>query len=224
MYKEIQIISLILLVIGAVYSDDNIIDIPGDELEGANVCKRLEDYNVEVVTTQLEPYQKKVNSWCWSVPPRCEKYKIEFKQVNKTEILAKSRLIKECCAGYKKNEAGKKCIPICEKACVRGTCTKPNTCKCESGYGGPACDINCPSGMWGTKCKKQCDCFNDATCDPYDGKCICAKGFLGKKCEDTCTSDRYGDDCSEVCRCENGGKCDHISGECKCASGWMGPL
>jgi hypothetical protein len=223
MYKKISIFGLLLLAVSLVRPDDVIV-IPGDELEGSNVCKRVEDYTVEVVTSEAEPYQKKVNSWCWNVPPRCEKYKIEIKYVNKTSILHKSRLIKECCGGYQKHENGKKCIPVCEKPCDHGTCLLPNVCKCEAGYGGPACDINCPPNMWGKYCKNECKCKNGAACDPYDGTCQCTKGFLGEKCGETCPSDRYGENCSEICRCENDGKCDHISGECKCASGWTGPL
>lgn len=169
-------------------------------------------------------YNKNFNFLWRSIPPKCDKYKIEFKYINKTQTLPKSRLIKECCAGYKKNEAGKKCIPVCEKPCVRGECIAPNSCRCESGYGGPACDVNCPPMQWGNKCEKTCECLNGANCDPYDGTCICSKGYLGKKCEETCTPDRYGENCLEKCRCENGGTCDHISGECRCASGWMGPL
>lgn len=64
MYKLLAAISLLLTVTYLV-SADEVIDIPGDELEGANVCKRVEEYTVDVVTSELEPYQRRVNTWCW---------------------------------------------------------------------------------------------------------------------------------------------------------------
>ena len=123
------------------YADETIALI-GDELDGPNVCKRVDIYNVTVVITESVPYQEKEQAWCWSVPPRCPKYKIRFRQQNKTEVLTKTRGIKECCEGYTKNERGDRCVPHCKKPCQHGTCAAPATCKCDSGYGGPACDIS----------------------------------------------------------------------------------
>lgn len=126
--------------------------------------------------------------------------------------------------GYGVNVAGNRCIPTCTNECKFGVCLAPDVCKCEPGYGGPACDISCPPMTWGRDCSKKCDCESGATCDPYNGKCKCGKGFIGARCEEKCPQGKYGEGCSEVCRCENEGDCDHISGECICQPGWTGPL
>jgi len=222
--------------------------IPGDELEGPNVCKRIISHNVTVVVSEMVPYQESKMEWCAAFPPRCRKTVIRLKAVNKTEVLEKTQAIRECCDGYKENEQKNRCIPNCQKPCGDfGTCISPNNCKCDSGYGGPSCDISCPPGKFGKNCKKKCDCTNGAECDPYDGSCHCKRGFQGTKCENTCTPDTYGEKCQEVCRCKNGGKCNHISGEfffvdlftfkvsnyyhhvimsgeCYCQKGFTGPL
>lgn len=54
-------------------------------------------YLVEVVTTEKQAYQERENVWCWGVPPRCSKYKIKFRTVNKTQQLTKNRVVRECC-------------------------------------------------------------------------------------------------------------------------------
>lgn len=48
---------------------DETITIVGDELDGPNVCKRIEEYKVEVVVSETVPYQDRINVWCWQVPP-----------------------------------------------------------------------------------------------------------------------------------------------------------
>lgn len=221
---------------------DDALTIIGDELEGPNVCKRIDNYNVTVVVTEMVPYQESKMVWCAQIPPRCRKTEVRMRKVNKTEVLEKMRAIRECCEGYIENSLRNRCIPHCHKPCVHGVCASPGQCKCESGFGGPACDISklisiawysnsklnlfsgCPPNYFGKRCKKKCDCSNDADCDPYDGKCHCKKGYRGDKCESICSPDRYGEGCSEICRCANGGKCNHISGECYCSKGFIGPL
>ncbi|CAH1716292.1 unnamed protein product [Chironomus riparius] len=199
--------------------------IPGDELEGPNVCKRIISHNVTVVVKEMVPYQESKNEWCAAIPPRCRKTVIRLKEVNKTEVLEKTQAIRECCDGYIENEQKNRCIPYCHQPCGdHGSCISPDNCKCDSGYGGPSCDITCPPGKYGKNCKNKCDCANGAECDPYDGSCLCKKGFRGNKCENTCTSDKYGEKCQEICRCKNGGVCNHISGECYCKKGFTGPL
>lgn len=206
------------------HAEETIFTIVGDDLEGPNVCKRIDNYNVTVVVKEMIPYQESRMEWCAAIPPRCRKTVIKMKEVNKTQVIQKERAIRECCEGYKENEQRNRCVPHCQKPCGSGVCAAPNTCKCNSGYGGPSCDIFCPPGYYGTKCKKKCDCANGAECDPYDGRCHCKKGYQGTKCENTCTPDLYGEGCQEKCRCENGGKCNHISGECYCVGGFTGPL
>lgn len=41
-----------------------------------------------------------------------------------------------CCEGW----TGTSCdVPICTLACVNGQCTAPDTCLCNTGYAGEAC-------------------------------------------------------------------------------------
>lgn len=145
------------------------VNIIGDELEGPNVCKRIITHNVTVIVAEMVPYQETKMEWCAKFPPRCPKTVIKLRQVNRTEVLEKTQAIRECCEGYKENEQKNGCIPHCHRSCGYGTCSAPDVCKCDSGYGGPSCDITCPPGLFGTKCKKKCDCANDAQCDPYSG-------------------------------------------------------
>ena len=42
---------------------DDPLSIIGDELEGANVCKRIDRYNVTVVVTETVPYQERKTVW-----------------------------------------------------------------------------------------------------------------------------------------------------------------
>ncbi|CAO1410958.1 unnamed protein product [Diamesa serratosioi] len=192
----------------------------GEELIGDNVCKRVEEYNVTVVVSESVPYQERVNSWCWEVPPRCAKYKLSVREEKRVEVLTKSRGIKECCQGYTK--LGARCVPYCENKCQHGTCIATGVCKCDLKYGGPACDFSCPQGQWGKQCILKCNCENKGYCDPYNGQCRCRKGYTGFKCDKLCPADRFGLDCSEICDCKNGATCDSITGKCQCADGFAG--
>ncbi|XP_055310896.1 hemicentin-1-like [Sitodiplosis mosellana] len=111
------------------------------QLSGPNVCKRIEEFPVEVVVTEKQPYQERVENWCLAVPPRCSAYKIKFRTVNKTVALKMDRVIFECCDGYARNEAGNACKPLCTE-CKHGVCIEPNRCKCDSGFFGPACSTS----------------------------------------------------------------------------------
>lgn len=115
-------------------------DMFGGELIGDNVCKRIEEYNVTVVVSESVPYQERENSWCWSVPPRCSKYKLSVREEKRVEVLTKTRGIKECCEGYTK--LGARCVSYCENGCKHGTCIATGICKCDLKYGGSNCDIS----------------------------------------------------------------------------------
>lgn len=138
---KIAIVSLLLALTHFATANDNL-GILGDELEGPNICKRIDKYNVTVVVTEMVPFQEKKKVWCAQIPPRCTKTEIVLRQVNKTEMLEKERAIRECCEGYVENSQRNKCIPHCTKPCINGKCAAPNQCKCESGFGGPSCDIS----------------------------------------------------------------------------------
>jgi multiple epidermal growth factor-like domains protein 10/11 len=113
-----------------------------NQLEGPNICKKVVEYPVEVTVSEKQSYQERQNTWCWNVPPRCSKYKLKVRTVQKTQTLLKTKVVKDCCEGYGKNVNGTKCIAICTTGCIHGTCVAPEQCKCENGYGGPACDIS----------------------------------------------------------------------------------
>lgn len=142
----IRIVSIITLLsavnVVLVQPTSEVQSIDEDELTGPNVCKRLEEYTVEVVVTERKPYQEKRTVWCANIPPRCTKYEIRFRTINKTQLINKQRVVKDCCEGYGKNRAGDRCLPVCTTGCLHGECLAPDQCKCEAGYGGPACDIS----------------------------------------------------------------------------------
>ncbi|KAL0115633.1 hypothetical protein PUN28_010860 [Cardiocondyla obscurior] len=196
----------------------------GAALEGPNICTRQDTYTITVKVSEQKPYTVRENTWCFSFPPRCSKYKVVYRTVYKEQELTKQRPVEECCKGYAETTNGERCIPVCSEDCRHGTCIAPDVCKCESGYGGPLCDFRCPLGKWGRDCEMDCKCQNGATCDPFDGKCMCTRGWTNVYCDQKCLPDRYGQDCAEKCRCRNGGSCHHISGECHCAPGYTGPL
>lgn len=65
------------------------------------------------------------------------------------------------------------CNPICEKGCVYGKCVKPNECKCDFGYVGSTCSI-------------ECNCNGNAECagpDKLDECGPCHNNTMGKNCE-----------------------------------------
>ncbi|XP_026848134.1 protein draper-like [Drosophila persimilis] len=110
------------------------------ELDGPNICKRRESYPVEVVYTELQSYQERGSNWCLTIPPRCSTYRIKNRVVNKTKTIMKNRIVRDCCDGYV--SSGGECVPHCTDHCEHGRCIAPEKCKCDHGYGGPACDIS----------------------------------------------------------------------------------
>ena len=43
-------------------------------------------YTVPVKVQTQQPYQLRTYAWCWSIPPKCSRYKIQMKTVFKTEV------------------------------------------------------------------------------------------------------------------------------------------
>ncbi|KRF97614.1 uncharacterized protein Dwil_GK17064, isoform B [Drosophila willistoni] len=222
------------------------------DLDGPNICKRRETYTVEVVTTELQPYQQRGSTWCISVPPRCSTYSIKQRVINKTQTLNKVRIVRDCCDGYV--ERGNECVPHCSEPCDHGRCIAPEKCKCDHGYGGPACDIicrclnnsscdpetgncicsagwtgedcadPCPVGFYGMMCQERCPeiLHGNKSCDHITGEILCRTGYLGLTCEHPCPAGLYGPGCKFKCNCEHGGECNHITGQCQCLPGWTG--
>ena len=108
---------------------------------------------------------------------------------------------------------------------------------------GLVCANPCPSGSYGSGCKKKCECYNGAGCDPLNGNCHCKPGYQGSKvrvggqvgpitgnhislfqCHELCPLGSYGSDCKETCQCLNDGSCNPEDGSCNCAHGWKGDI
>ncbi|XP_026667029.1 multiple epidermal growth factor-like domains protein 8 isoform X3 [Ceratina calcarata] len=85
-----------------------------------------------------------------------------------------------CGDGYKTetpssyNEFGRKiCVPMCTQGCVRGTCVEPNVCRCDFGYVGANCSI-------------QCQCNGHSNCagpDKLDVCLECHNNTMGPQCD-----------------------------------------
>ncbi|KAI9585727.1 protein draper-like [Glossina fuscipes] len=227
-------------------------DGPEPELEGPNICKKIGSYNVEVITTEMQNYQVRTPSWCLSVPPRCAAYSFKERIVNKTQSITKSRIVKECCKGYKR--AGSLCQPDCMPKCQHGACVAPNKCVCDQHYVGPVCDIickcknnsscdpqtgrciclpgwtgedcsqPCEEGTYGMGCKDKCPnvVHSNKSCHHITGEIVCRDGYIGLACEHPCPAGYYGYACTKACSCANGVGCNHITGTCRCTPGWTG--
>ncbi|XP_064604677.1 multiple epidermal growth factor-like domains protein 10 isoform X1 [Liolophura sinensis] len=75
-------------------------------------------------------------------------------------------------------------------ACDKDTSECPNLSpRCESGFQGYNCTLNCSSYTWGPDCKETCgQCHGRAVCDGVSGDCPlenprCAIGYTGPRCE-----------------------------------------
>ncbi|XP_018801912.1 PREDICTED: multiple epidermal growth factor-like domains protein 10 isoform X5 [Bactrocera latifrons] len=219
----------LLSIINIVYSNDMLVSL-SEGLDGPNVCKKRENYPVEVTTTELQSYQERQTVWCLNVPPRCSSYQIKHRTVNKTRTLMKTRIVRACCDGYTENPNGDGCIPKCTHDCEHGKCIAPEKCKCEQGWGGETCDLsvhcetNCPVGYYGENCDQVCRCLNNSSCDPDSGRCICAAGWTGVDCSEPCPHGFFGVGCKERCpdSAQNNTSCDHITGEIVCRPGYIG--
>ncbi|GBP44981.1 Multiple epidermal growth factor-like domains protein 8 [Eumeta japonica] len=76
-----------------------------------------------------------------------------------------------CGAGYKRVDGA--CVAVCSQGCVRGVCIKPDQCRCDFGYVGANCSI-------------QCQCNGHSNCEGPDklDKCIeCHNNTMGAQCE-----------------------------------------
>ncbi|XP_049864899.1 multiple epidermal growth factor-like domains protein 8 [Pectinophora gossypiella] len=78
----------------------------------------------------------------------------------------------ECGQGHKRAAAGG-CQAVCAQGCVRGVCVSPDVCRCDFGYVGANCTI-------------QCQCNGHSHCEGPDklDKCIeCHNNTMGNQCE-----------------------------------------
>ncbi|GLH01298.1 Laminin subunit alpha [Gryllus bimaculatus] len=77
----------------------------------------------------------------------------------------------QCGQGYR-SEKGM-CVPVCSQGCVRGICIEPDMCKCDFGYVGANCSI-------------QCQCNGHSDCEGPDKLTVCLScqnNTQGPRCE-----------------------------------------
>ncbi|XP_046740678.1 uncharacterized protein LOC124408059 isoform X2 [Diprion similis] len=192
-----------------------------NSLSGEHVCNRVENYTLTAKETYTDPVKVQTYTWCFQVPPRCEKTRIEIRERYRIKTTVEQRTISECCEGYViqevhgEAETEPKCIPFC-KSCENGICLAPNFCQCESGYQGDSCAHQCPPGSWGKQCMQQCDCASGESCNPVSGICECPAGWQGPGCKLACPEGRWGFRCKSVCNCvEKYPSCDPETGNCR---------
>ena len=58
----------------------------------------------------------------------------------------------------------------------RGRCLQDGTCECARGFGGKACEKECPGGY-------QNQCLGRGECDHVTMTCVCDSLYEGKACE-----------------------------------------
>lgn len=189
-------------------------------LIGDHVCSRVENYTVTSYDTYTEPVVVNTFTWCLQIPPRCPKTRTELRQRYRIKTEQKSKIVKECCEGYKMvmihndTETDARCSPLCEK-CLAGICIAPNKCQCDSGYHGDDCARGCPIGTWGFYCMEVCNCGKNNICDPINGACQCSPGLQGPQCQEPCAIGQWGLDCANKCTCQNqDNNCDAVTGRC----------
>ncbi|XP_049770664.1 nascent polypeptide-associated complex subunit alpha, muscle-specific form-like [Schistocerca cancellata] len=81
-------------------------------LLGEHVCHRKETYNVTMKVRSKEPVTLRTYEWCMKVPPRCSKYHTELREVDRTQVVSRDRLVEECCAGFQKDQD--RCVPVAD--------------------------------------------------------------------------------------------------------------
>lgn len=64
----------------------------------------------------------------------------------------------QCGAGHKR--VGGACAAVCSQGCVRGVCVQPDRCRCDFGYVGANCTI-------------QCQCNGHSHCEGPDKLDVC---------------------------------------------------
>nr|CAD7258119.1 unnamed protein product [Timema shepardi] len=186
------------------------------ELSGEHICPKEETYTVTMRVNVKEPVTIKTYTWCFRIPPRCSKYKVEMRDKFKVQQEKRTRWATACCPGYAPDKTESVCVPVCstEGGCLHGRCESPEFCTCEPGYVGERCDTECISGMFGEECSKPCECDNNSTCHHVTGQCRCSNGWRGNRCDIPCLGGSYGEDCLQECRCYGSKICNHITGEC----------
>lgn len=130
---------------------------------------------------------------------------------------------------------GIRCDPICDPACINGTCSTPNYCQCNEGYGynpemahicEPLCEQPCING----------DCISHNVCSCHMGfvtesefKCVpeCVDCVFGKcvapgqcECQDGYNHEGKSDKCVPICEPKCINSVCTLPGVCSCHDGY----
>nr|CAD7586874.1 unnamed protein product [Timema genevievae] len=143
------------------------------ELSGEHICPKEETYTVTMRVNVKEPVTIKTYTWCFRIPPRCSKYKVEMRDKFKVQQEKRTRWATACCPGYAPDKTESVCVPVCstEGGCLHGRCESPEFCTCEPGYVGERCDIPCLGGSYGEDCLQECRCYGSKICNHITGEC-----------------------------------------------------
>ncbi|KAH8410237.1 hypothetical protein KR009_009619 [Drosophila setifemur] len=174
-----------------------------------NYCERNETVREMVPMTGQRQIVNVPSKWkFWKkTEKKTESYDFEGEQIT-------YRMVRECCAGYRKMESGI-CEPICTRACpAYASCAAPNRCECIGGYVSakshhngshycePICQRACPSGA---------QCVRPNTC-------ACREGYAQLKP----AGDGVSGDCVPTCQVGEGcanGRCIDVE-RCSCNAGY----
>ncbi|CAF4813035.1 unnamed protein product [Pieris macdunnoughi] len=132
-------------------------------LSGPNVCTVKQKYNITKRVKYRAPMSVRTYEWCFSMPPRCSRWKTEMRDLTRLETQERTADVTVCCPGYKMKEVS--CVPIC-----------PN------GKTGNKCSEECPPNKWGPNCVNNCKKCLKGTCSPITGDCECLEGWQGESC------------------------------------------
>ncbi|CAH2071895.1 unnamed protein product, partial [Iphiclides podalirius] len=134
-------------------------------LNGPNVCMVKQKYNITKRVKYRAPMSVRTYEWCFSMPPRCSRWKTEMRDLSRLETEERTAEVAVCCPGYKMKDVS--CVPIC-----------------PSGKTGSGCADDCPENKWGPNCANDCPiCSEHGECSPLTGECECKDGWQGESCE-----------------------------------------
>ncbi|CAG4917429.1 unnamed protein product [Colias eurytheme] len=132
-------------------------------LSGPNVCMVQQKYNITKRVKYRAPMSVRTYEWCFSMPPRCSRWKTEMRDLTRLETEERMAEVAVCCPGYKMKDIS--CVPIC-----------PN------GKMGTRCSEECPPNKWGPNCVHECAKCLKGFCSPTTGRCECLEGWQGESC------------------------------------------
>ncbi|XP_078575862.1 uncharacterized protein LOC144861738 isoform X2 [Branchiostoma floridae x Branchiostoma japonicum] len=148
----------------------------------------------------------------------------------------KGKFCEDACTS---GEFGPGCAGTCHCADGDSVCDiRTGDCSsggCEAGWKGNTsnCQTEC-SETYGPDCITKCGhCYQDRTCDRFDGTCPstdpyrCDAGYQDERCDQECAPGYHSNDCTETCgNCASGTDCVRTDGTCPsgCQEPWAGAI